>query len=105
MEISSGFIKRKTKLMNSVLQKWPTFPKTFLIIFRQKIKIQKSVLDGKKYTKEIEKRMLYVNIIKITRIKFATIPEQALCDQRIASLKDRLVCAYGCLINLPQILQ
>jgi hypothetical protein len=52
-----------------------------------------------------EKRMLYVNIIEITRIKFATIPEQASCDQRIASLKDSLVCAYGCLINLPQILQ
>ena len=55
MEISSGFIKRKTKLMNSVLQKWPTFPKTFLIIFRRKIKTQKSVLDGKKCIKTDEK--------------------------------------------------
>jgi hypothetical protein len=60
---------------------------------------------GKNIPRKYEKRMLYVNIIEITRIKFATIPEQALCDQRIASLKDRLVCAYGCLINLPQILQ
>jgi hypothetical protein len=52
MEISSGSVKKKMKIMNSVLQKWPTFPKTFLIIFRRKIKIQKSVLDEKKYTKE-----------------------------------------------------
>ncbi len=47
MEISSGFVKTRTKLMNAVLQRWPTFPKTFLIIFRRKIEIRKSVLDGK----------------------------------------------------------
>ena len=55
MEISSGLVKRKMKLMNSVLQRWPTFPKTFLIIFRRKIKIQKSVLDGKNITRKHEK--------------------------------------------------
>jgi hypothetical protein len=37
------------------LQRWPTFPKTFLIIFRRKIKIQKSVLDGKNITRKHKK--------------------------------------------------
>jgi hypothetical protein len=45
MEISSGFVSTKTKLMNLVLQRWPTFPRTFLIIFPQKIEISKTILD------------------------------------------------------------
>jgi hypothetical protein len=57
------------------------------------------------YQGNTKNRCYYVNIIEIARIKFATIPEQALCEQLIASLKDSLVCVYECLINLPQILQ